>query len=1062
MASQKGDRKTSEVSSRITQQGIAKGIGTDVPYTNRLLKDLLSDDLVECKTKHVVGRKRRRKVYFLTHKGKKRSREIKDKLEEETVTVRTDEGEEKVKLSDIDLYFESREPLLQALNHLDDGTIDISQAEGTVEDIFADREDEMRKLKELMETVQEQGCSAVFVSGEAGIGKTRLIMELKNYAIHQDFDFRLGRAYHESSEPYLPFKEAFQKYTLEGKENDEEILKEEQAMSFSTMPKGPKVTDQKTFDSSRFSAWLNLAEKVKEIASDHPLIIFLDDLQWADQATLQLLKYMSINLGSAPVLFIGTYRPEDIEKEHSLKEVIYDMSRENIHHEIELDRLNWRSTKEIVSSLIGRGEVPDDFVKFIHRTTDGNPLFVKECIKQMLDDGTIDVRNSNYPTSTDNVKIPKMINDVIKRRVERLDKDTRVIIEKASVIGDSVPYALLKDILDIDEIDMLEHVDILLSSGLWYEDPSEETFSFSHNLIHKVVYDDVSELMKPGLHRTVAESIERVYENTLEERYSDLGYHYRRAEEIEKAVEYYYKAGEEAEEVYAHEDAIEMFNLALECLDEKDDEVRRLTILEKLGDVNSILGRYDRAIEIFEDMEELAEKNEVKARSMRKIAKAFKQKGEAERSLEYAEKGLTLTSDDDIEKCRLLNYKGWALMLLGEHEKAIDLFGKEKELADDIGERKEKAQAMHDIGSACIRRGEYGRAENHIQEAINIRKDIGDKEGLAISYNNIGILYNNKGELEKALEYHQQSLDIREDMGDKHGLAISLNNIGIIHEDKGELDKALEYQERSLEIKKKMGDKRGTAASLNNIGIFYNNKGELDKALEYHQRSLEIKRKIGDKIGTAASLNNIGIIYKDKGDLDKALEYHKRGLDMKEDIDDVSGLLSSLNSIGDVYRERKELDKALDSYEKALDIGREIGHEHAVVISLFGLAENRLGKGSVEKAKEHAEEALHRAKKLGSKAEEGLSHMVIGKIHREQEQWEKSEEELKKSIAIFKEMGDKRKVSKSHYELGSMWAAKGERDRSEEHLERSLSMFQEMGMELWVDKAKDMLESIPA
>ncbi|MEF8873368.1 MAG: tetratricopeptide repeat protein [Candidatus Thermoplasmatota archaeon] len=1063
LASQKGDREASEVSSRITQQGIAERIGTDIPYTNRILKDLLSEGIVQCETKHVVGLKRRRKVYFLTSKGQREARDIKERLEEESVTVRTDEGEDEIKLCDIDRYFEAREPLLQGLNLLDDGVIDLAQTGESEEDIFADREDEMDRLKGFMEKVKEEGCSAVFVSGEAGIGKTHLVMELKKYAVKQDFEFLAGRAYHESSEPYLLFKEAFQKYTSE--ELDEETDGEAigGSMSFAAMPKGPEVTNQQSLDSSRFSAWFKITEDVKDIASNHPLMIFLDDLQWADQATLQLLHYMTGNLDDSPVLFIGTYRPEDIQEGHPLKEVIYTLSREDILNEIELDRLDWRATKQIVSGLVGQQDVPDEFVKLVHRTTDGNPLFIRECIKQMLDDGSIDVRRSEYPTSAEEVKIPKMINDVIKRRVERLDDDTEMIIKKASVIGDSIPYALLRDILDIEEIDMLEHVDILLDSGLWYEDPGEEIFSFSHSLIHKVVYNEISEVMKPGLHRAVAESIGRIYEDVLEERYSDLGYHYRRGDDIGKAVKYYYKAGKEAEKVYAHEDAAKMFTRALGCLDEGDAEeaeVRRLTILEELGDVYSILGKYEKAIEMFQEEEELAEQDEVKARSMRKMAKVFKQKGEAEKSLEISEKGLKLTGESDIERCRLLNYKGWALMRLGAPKKAVELFEEEKDLADRIGEKEEKAQALHDFGSACIRQGEYESAERYIQEAIDTREDIDDKEGLAISYNNIGILYNNKGELDKALEYHQLSLDIRKDIGDKHGIGVSLNNIGIIYEDKGELDKALEYQERSLDIKKKMGDKRGTAASLNNLGIFYTDKGDLDKALDYHQRSLDLKKEIGDKRGTAASLNNIGIIYMDKGDLDKALEYQERSLDINQDMGDEHGLASTFNSMGDVYKEKGELDKALEKHKRALELGRKIGLKQAEVVSLFGLIETRIKKGLVEKAREDAEEAVQIAENLGSKLEEGMSHIVLAMAYREEEEWGDAEDEFKEAIDILKEIENKKKLSKAHYEFGSLWAARGEKDRAVEHLEKSLSMYEEMGMELGVKKTKELLDSI--
>ncbi|MBS3817758.1 MAG: AAA family ATPase, partial [Candidatus Thermoplasmatota archaeon] len=661
-----------EVPYRICQRGIAEYVSLSRNRVSELLRDLVKKEKLDEVTRRVVGLERRRKVYFLTEKGRKKARELHDELKEKKVDVKVGEENErrKVKLENIDKFIETGDPLLSALNQMEDDVIDLTEEEEEREDVFVGRQEEIEYLTNILEEVNDEGSFTVFVTGPAGIGKTRLVSEFKQKAAKEGFEFLSGKAFYETSEPYRPLREAFDRYGV---------------LASMLEPKGyPKrqgVEDKETFDAERHAEWYEITQKMKEIAANRPLVVFLDDLQWSDRATLELFHYMAAELTDSPILFLGIYRPEDLDADHPMVECRDRMIRENIFDELRLDPLDWEETSAIVKKQIGRKDLPDDFLKLVHQMTDGNPLFIRECINQMLEDETIKPEKNEYPKSTEEIAIPDVVDAVIQRRVNRLSDERVNILSKASVIGKDVPFKLLHKITDMKEVDLLDHLDVLIDTELLEDDPKEEVFSFSHDLIHLAVYDNISERVRQGYHRVVGEKMEELYQDELEGRYSDLGYHFEKAGEIKEAIECYRKAGEQAKSIYAHEDAISMYQKVLELMDEDHDvELDKPAILEGLGDAYKTIGEYEDAERYFR---KALDEGHEKGRLWRKIALVYREKGIFEEALEFIEKGLSITEKDEIERCKCLGTKGGILMQMGDYDEAIQIFKRERDLAEE-------------------------------------------------------------------------------------------------------------------------------------------------------------------------------------------------------------------------------------------------------------------------------------------------------------------------------------------------------------------------------------------
>ncbi|MFW5953420.1 MAG: tetratricopeptide repeat protein [Candidatus Natronoplasma sp.] len=1009
----KGDSDSRAVPYDVSQKGIAEIVGGSRSHISRVLRDMKKEGSVREKRKYVeADQNRKRKVYFLTREGIKEENELRERLKKEIIVLKTSEKKEKLKLEELDDYLDIKDPILfAAVNLSEDDILDLSVKNKRSESIFIDRISEMNILKERLKKIREGELPAIFIVGEAGTGKTTLAMEFKKYVLDKGYRFLYGKSYSEREDPYLPLKQAFKKF--DGKKDQDSLI----SILNKGKPKKEIKIDNGNLEARRHSVYFEFTNQVRELAKEEPLVIFLDDLQWGDAATLHLLTYMMDNLSEDPVFFMGAYRSEEITKDHPLMDIRTRLSRNHDYEEIKLNPLEKKHTREILRSIMDPREIPSNFLEFIHEMTEGNPLFVKEFAELIRDERDFPEDLKDYPTEKEDIDLPRVVEDLLKRRIDLdLNERSQKIASLGSIIGEEIPFKLLRHCSIYEEMELLDIIDDLLEVNIWEENTEIDGFKFSHKLLWKVVYDNTSSFKRKKLHRNVADEIESIYEDRINEFHLELGYHYEKADETKKAAKHYFKAGQEAERVYAHENAIEMYKKTLKL----SGQGMRLDILERLGEVCKIEGKYSEAIKYFQILIDDLEKTKSKQRIFGKLCETYTKQGEYIKALEVADKGLSLSKEKTISRSSLLHAKGWVHLRKGDYKEARKIFEEERSVAEKIENQKELARALHDIGSVDLQEGRYDKAEELMNRAVNIREKEGLKIELTRSLNNLGNIYYLKGDLEKALQQHERSLEIREKIDDKSGIASSLNNIAVILMKKGEFEKSLDFHQRSLEIKRKIGDKSGIIESLNNMGIIYENKGDLEKALDFYQRSMKMERDIGEKRIIATSLNNIGNIYYQKGELQKSLDYYQKSLEINENIGDKLGSIPPKYGLAEVYLELEEFDKAL----------------------------------------KYAKEALSLCFEIGAKSKKGISQRVLGKVYRELDEPDKAMEEFEKALEVLDDTDDRADYWKTVYEKSLLLINKGEKKEAKNLLNSALGYFDEHEMNIWFKKCKDRLKEI--
>ena len=363
-----------------------------------------------------------------------------------------------------------------------------------------------------------------------------------------------------------------------------------------------------------FKAILQL---LKNISQKKTLILFLDDLHWADCSSLQLLKYLFQNSIDNNILIICAYRPEDLpaEEDH-IQEMIDDLKKVNLRDRlkiIELGRLDLDEVTQQLQNIVKRN-VPVKFLDVIFKKSEGNPLYVEEILKSLINRDLISLTDTSWHETLEisEITIPDSITDVVQMRLDILTKDNpqiNQILNYISVIGKIFDFEVLFKSIELDEEPLLDNLETLIRSNIIHE-IDVDRYKFDHTVIREVIYTGLGSRRKKILHEKIGDGIEQLYEQHLKDHYAELAHHFSNGGVIDKAVFYSIKEGETAKELCAYDEALFHYRSALDMLTEAKEATcemsRLINIYINLGDLTLILGNWADAKSYFENSLEIS------------------------------------------------------------------------------------------------------------------------------------------------------------------------------------------------------------------------------------------------------------------------------------------------------------------------------------------------------------------------------------------------------------------------------------------------------------------------
>jgi predicted ATPase len=375
------------------------------------------------------------------------------------------------------------------------------------------------------------------------------------------------------------------------------------------------------------------------------------------------------------------------------------------------------------------------------------------------------------------------------------------------------------------------------------------------------------------------------------------------------------------------------------------------------------------------------------------------------------------------------------------------------ELEEDTEKR---MKIFTDLGDIYELIGLFNESLNSYNIALSLTEERKKKSEIRTK---IGYVFKNKGDYNEALKNYNNALDlVRNDLSLEE--AECLHHMGWAFFVNGKFDKAVEHYETSLTISKKISNHKGIASCYNDMGLIYMERGEYNKALEALEKSLQIRKRIDYHHGIATSILNIGILHENRGDYDNSLDYYKKSQAIFGKIGHQRGVAIAAKNVGDALYFRGDLDTALEKYMKSMEISRRIGSNRVLCFAYEGISLVYLNKNKLQEALEFCNRSFSLCKEIGLKLREARVRRLYGMIYNEQKMWILSADNFEQSIKFFNNYNAKRELAESYFEFGLMWKAKGDVDKSQVHLNKSLEIFKNLRLDKWVEKVNAMIESL--
>jgi tetratricopeptide (TPR) repeat protein len=718
------------------------------------------------------------------------------------------------------------------------------------EPVLVGREGELEELQCSLDSALLGKGKTVFISGEAGSGKTRLTNEFLNIARKRDITVLFGWCLSNTTLPFFPFIEAFGSEVMS--RGGETMLSQPTGLKswlsesyFLGKREKSRIVVPEVWKDQVFTA---IARELLYLSSVKPLILVLEDMHWADSASLALLHYISRTVVGEKILVLVTFRSEEIGRDaegrlHPLAKTVNLMSREGLFREVQLANLSQEHVRGLAESML-RGKVNSKLVKRLMKESRGNPLFAVEFLRMLFDQGNLVWEKDQWQLPVERLGLPSKVKGVIMQRIGTLRQDQRRVLDVASVIGEKFNPDLIAGVLSKDPMEILEVLNGILKSTSLVS-VSENLYMFDHPKFQEVLYEEISAPLKRVYHERVAEQIENASKNAEEIQFSDLAYHYVHSGNKEKSVKYSLAAGQDALARFSNKEAIKHFRYVLETLAETDEfAVERSAALEGLGDAYYGDCMFEEALKTFERLANSAA-DAVRLRAYRKALDVAWFIADPSRMLRLVEEAEQYAVLDRLERVRVLMNKGRAYFKLGDFEASLRAHEEGLQIAKEECSLPDLARSIGMTGGQRIMcgcdikkgLGEMQRSVSLCQELSDIRHELTGKEIRHIFFVSFGLFK----EMDDEFNY---ILNIGEKIGAFNILAGTSVIMSDRFESSGDFEQAIALSLKALEYSRKTDIKSLEPRIFGNLVRQYARIGDLEKADHYFDLLMKIPSKI--------------------------------------------------------------------------------------------------------------------------------------------------------------------------------------------------------------------------
>ncbi len=725
------------------------------------------------------------------------------------------------------------------------------------------REVQLGLLNQQLKQLQNGAGSVVAVIGEAGLGKSTLIAELKKS--NDGLIWLRGDAVsYARSVSYFPWRQIVRQSidAYEEDSPDEVRRKLNYICECCALPGGdmPLLEAMLSVESEESLQALigvqgeTLVQKMVSsvcgylcgLAKEGPHVIVFDDLHWADEASLNLLLSLADLTNTQPLLFICMLRPDKTASSwdaiHKIQQKVVDK-----YQSILLEPLQEEQTDLLLSNLLGVKDLPKNVRDMIVERASGNPFFIEELIRSLIETKQIVHENSHWRVINEDAKValPDTLRGVLGARIDRLPEPSKHVLQNASVIGRSFDLRVLKQLTSLNgsfdsQIQYLREASLV--------EPFRDEYAFRHVLIQEAAYDSILIKKRVELHRRIGETLEELHANRIEEFAPLIAYHFYAAQDG-RSLKYDLLAGEKSARLYANAEAATHFSRALEVAKRtKVESELIINLYTQIGSVLELSGRFEAALAIYEEMQAFGHEYGYRSTEMKALmAKAtiysiFSQLHNSVLSEQMLIEALEISReiDDRVTQAKL----NWNLMITYLFSKRLDKSLQHGEialaLARDSSDREQLAFVLNDLCRLYTCRGEFEKAHASIREARELWKSLDHQVMLADSLGSEAETYFNSGEYEQSLECSQQALEICEKIDNQWGQSYDRMLMAFCCFENGQLGRGIQLAEQSSQLADEAGLIASSISLRAELAWVYAYCGAIEKGLPLIEQALQV------------------------------------------------------------------------------------------------------------------------------------------------------------------------------------------------------------------------------
>ncbi len=812
------------------------------------------------------------------------------------------------------------------------------------------REKEFADLKDSADELLSGRGQIATIMGEAGVGKSRLVTELKEYLADREIRWLEGRCVSiGESIGYWVFVDMLRGYLEFAEDDTPETLREKIVSSMrSLFPQRweeivPYIGNLLSVRSGEWDdrikhlppeqmkhqTFFTLRDVFFALSQQKPLLLVFEDLHWADNLSLDMINLLMDDLTRSPLMLLCVYRPY---KEHRSWHISAQASAKCLdrYREITLRPLNTQESRRLVGALLDIENLPESIRESILKKAEGNPFFVEEVIRSLIESGVVYQDDDRWVAKAEieDITIPDTIQSVIMSRIDRLEDEARYVLQSASVIGRLFRHKLLGYIMQ-QEQRLDEYLWNLEERDLVYEERAipELEYSFRHVLTQETAYNTILSRRRREFHRKVAEGYEALYSSRLEEYYEELAYHYSRSDDSVKALDYLVKAGDKSRQSFANDAAIGYYRQALALIDSLDAESKPAStighIYHSLSEIYFPLMKYEEALECYHKALDYITDSKLRARIYGTIGWIYQQNyNELDTALEHLNLGIAELADDTEcpEMAWISIPFSWVAIRQGSEEKAIEIAQRGLRIVEGTEHYFETAELC-----GCL---------NYIYSSYDYR------------------------DLDKVYEYAQKGMEAAQRSGNLDLMGRASVKLGHAHMLRDEDDSAVELCREGIEIAKKTGNSFSLELGYLELSQIYEKREDWEEAIECIEHCLEIP----DHPHRGWRLHQLAYIYVRIRNDDTAIDLLIEAIKLAKKRGDDLLLSVVYELLSWIYHQREDWDRAIELLECCLEIPEHPDRSQ----SLYSLARVYMKKGDTRKAIEYSKEALESVETLNS------------------------------------------------------------------------------------------------